>query len=395
MNKVPIPRLLPGILLVAAVAAAGVAAAVAASNLSWTRNLGLGALTLAIGLGIAVGNTLFPRIASHTAAGVDWSRSTLLRLGIILFGLKITFAQIMAVGWAGILIDVIMVTLVFTLSVQLGTRVFGLDRETATLIGAGSAICGAAAVMATEPLTRSPAHKVSVAVATVVVFGTIGMFFYPLVFPYLHVSQHEYGIYAGSTLHEVAQVVAAGKSVGDEAAATGVIEKMIRVMLLAPFLLILSTTRAANGEPKGGQPHGASGKPKIVIPWFAVLFLAMATVHSLHAIPAVIVKPLIAIDTGLLAMAMAALGLRTHVGAIRQAGVKPMLLALTLFAFLMTGGWAVNRAVMHFYSPTQPLPCATKAKSLRVQVPDQEEGATSHRDRCAAATTSPQESLPR
>ena len=118
MTQTNAAGLLPGILLAAAVAAAGVAA----SNMQWALHLGLSALTLAIVFGIVVGNTVFPRIAGHTATGVDWSKSTLLRLGIILFGLKITFAQIMAVGWAGILIDVIMVTLVFTLSVQLGTR---------------------------------------------------------------------------------------------------------------------------------------------------------------------------------------------------------------------------------------------------------------------------------
>ncbi len=340
MTKTNAAGLLPGILLAAVVAAAGVAA----SNMPWALHLGLSALTLAIVFGIVAGNTIFPRIAGHTAIGVDWSKSTLLRLGIILFGLKITFAQIMAVGWAGILIDVIMVTLVFTLSVQLGTRVFGLDRQTAALIGAGSAICGAAAVMATEPVVRGQAHKVSVAVATVVVFGTLGMFLYPLLFPYLHVSQHVFGIYAGSTIHEVAQVVAAAKSVGDEAAATGVIEKMIRVMLLAPFLLILSATPQAEAA---GHAHHASGKPKIVIPWFAVLFIVMAAVNSMHIIPAAIAHVLIQVDTVMLAMAMAALGLRTHAGAIKQAGVKPLLLALTLFAFLITGGWVVNRTVMH------------------------------------------------
>src|SRR5690606_39395911 len=114
-------------------------------------------------------------------------------------------------------------------------------RETAMLIGAGSAICGAAAVMATEPVVRAQAHKVSVAVATVVVFGTAGMFLYPWLYPHLGLGEHAFGVYAGSTIHEVAQVVVAGRAVGDAAGAAAVIVKMLRVMLLAQFLLVLSS----------------------------------------------------------------------------------------------------------------------------------------------------------
>src|SRR5207248_5358443 len=103
-----------------------------------------------------------------------------------------------------------------------------LDRETSMLIGTGSAICGAAAVLAAEPVLRAQPHRVSVAVATVVVFGTLGMFIYPLCYPYLGLSQQTYGVFTGSTIHEVAQVVAAGRAVSDTAAAAAVIEKIGR-----------------------------------------------------------------------------------------------------------------------------------------------------------------------
>jgi uncharacterized integral membrane protein (TIGR00698 family) len=176
-------------------------------------------------------------------------------------------------------------------------------------------------------------------VATVVIFGTLGMFVYPLLYPYLHLSETAYGLYAGSTIHEVAQVVVAGRAVSQDAASYAVIEKMLRVMMLAPFLVILGSR--LDGQDYAGSATGR----RITIPWFAVFFIVAAGVNSLHLLPAALVAAVLKVDTVLLAMAMAALGLRTHVGAIRQAGVKPILLASVLFLFLVVGGYLINRLV--------------------------------------------------
>jgi uncharacterized integral membrane protein (TIGR00698 family) len=331
-----------GLLLAVLVAAL----AIWGAGLPAVQGLGISALTLAIVFGIALGNTVFPRIAPFSAEGVDFAKARLLRLGIILYGFRITFQDIGHIGWAGILIDVLIIGATFTLAVQLGTRVFGLDRQTAMLIGAGSSICGAAAVMATEPVVRGQAHKVSVAVATVVIFGTLGMFVYPLLFPYLQMSETAYGLYAGSTIHEVAQVVVAGRSVSEAAASAAVIEKMLRVMMLAPFLVILSS-RIGSAESKAAA-HVAAGARvrRITIPWFAVLFIGASGLNSLHLLPAGVVAAILQVDTVLLAMAMAALGLRTHAGAVRHAGAKPILLASVLFLFLVSGGYVINRIVV-------------------------------------------------
>lgn len=334
-----------GTLLAGAVAAAGMFIA----DMPWARDLGLSALTFAVLFGIIAGNTFFPKIAASTGVGVDFSKNKLLRAGIILYGLRITFQQIGDVGISGVLIAALMLGLTFVLAVQLGTRVFKLDRDTSMLIGAGSSICGAAAVMATEPVLRAPAHKVSVAVATVVVFGTLGMFVYPIVYPHLGLSEQAFGVFAGSTIHEVAQVVAAGKAVGSGAEASAVIEKMLRVMMLAPFLLILSAGLRGRDSDSAAPDGGTTRGPRrITIPWFALLFVAVSAVNSLDVLPASLVQTLIQLDTVLLAMAMAALGLRTHVGAIRQAGVRPLLLAATLFAFLTVGGYWVNVGVLQW-----------------------------------------------
>jgi uncharacterized integral membrane protein (TIGR00698 family) len=114
-------------------------------------------------------------------------------------------------------------------------------------------------------------------------------------------------------------------------------------MMLAPFLVILSSRMGAEGE--GGAASAASSGRRITIPWFAVLFIGASGLNSLHVLPAGLVAAILQADTVLLAMAMAALGLRTHAGAVRHAGIKPILLASVLFLFLMTGGYLINRVV--------------------------------------------------
>jgi uncharacterized integral membrane protein (TIGR00698 family) len=151
-----------------------------------------------------------------------------------------------------------------------------------------------------------------------------------------------FGIYAGSTIHEVAQVVAASRGIGAGAADTAVIAKMVRVMMLAPFLIALSALRG-QARPDAARPDAA--RPGLAIPWFAFLFIGVVAAHSAFALPAPWVARANDLDTLLLAMAMAALGLTTHVSAIRAAGVRPLLLGAVLFAWLIAGGALINRTV--------------------------------------------------
>ncbi len=324
---------LPGIALVGALAAL----AIALGNIHWFETTGISALTLAIALGMVVGNTLYPRIAHAGASGVTFSKQTLLRLGIILYGLRLTFQDIATVGIPGVTIDFLVLSSTFMLSWWMGTRLFGLDRKTAMLIGAGSSICGAAAVMATEPVVRGRAEQVTVAVSTVVVFGTLAIFLYPAIYYFAN----RYHLLAMSP-----QVVAAGRSISEGAANTAVITKMVRVMMLAPFLAILSTYLSRTTDPRHAhEPSGAQQWRGIVIPWFALGFVGVAAFNSLDVLPKTMVGAALTLDTVILAMAMAALGVTTHISAIRAAGVKPLALAASLFAWLILGGGAINAGI--------------------------------------------------
>jgi uncharacterized integral membrane protein (TIGR00698 family) len=330
----------PGLALSAAVAILSIML----GNLPWLQTHGLGALTIAIVLGCVVGNTAYSHIAQHCGPGVGVAKQTLLRLGIILYGLRLTFQDIGQVGMAGVAIDALVLTSTFTLALLVGTKFLKMERDTVILIGAGSSICGAAAVMACEPVVKAKAEQVTVAVSTVVVLGTLAIFVYPLLYRlnlHWHVldnSASGFGVYIGSTVHEVAQVVAAARSISDDATNTAVIAKMVRVMMLAPFLLLLSTylARAKNSA----APRAVSA---VTIPWFAIAFIVMVGLHSIVSMPAAIVAHLLNLDTLLLAMAMAALGLSTHVSAVRRAGYKPLMLATFLFGWLIVGGALINR----------------------------------------------------
>ena len=319
------------------------------SNITWLQNHAIGTLTLAIILGIFLGNTLYPNIAAHCAKGVLFSKQRLLQLGIIFYGFRLTFTDIAHVGVRGALIDALVLTSTFALAWVIGRKVFKLDTNTVILIGAGSSICGAAAVMATEPVVKGRPEQVSVAVSTVLVFGTISMLLYPALFEWnlswhlFPTSAEAFGVFTGSTVHEVAQVVAAAKPLGEVATNTAVIAKMVRVMMLAPFLILLSFYMART---KSSQRHEeATPKASITIPWFAVIFIAVAGLNSLGVVSKSVASTAVNIDTLLLAMAMAGLGLGTHFSAIKQAGIKPMLLGAVLFSWLIVGGALINTSV--------------------------------------------------
>lgn len=330
-------HVIPGLALSALIAAA----ALWGGTHPLLANAGLSALTLAILAGMFLGNSVYPRLKLRCDSGVLFAKQHLLRAGIVLYGLRLTFSQIADVGVSGIIIDALTLTSTFTLACVLGPRVFGLDRQTSWLIGAGSSICGAAAVLATEPVVKADAGKVTVAVATVVIFGTLAIFIYPALWPLLQplFSPAHFGIYIGATVHEVAQVVAAGHAVSPDTENTAVIAKMLRVMMLAPFLLFLAARVKQLAPAEKGTPT------HITVPWFALLFIAVAIINSFHLLPQALVQALIALDTLLLAMAMVALGLCTHLSTLRQAGLKPVLLALCLFIWLLLGGGAINLVV--------------------------------------------------
>ncbi len=332
-NKVPFFK---GIMLIVSLSIV----ALLISRVPFVKNLSLSPLIVGIILGMIFGNTLRKRVPDDWVPGILFCSKQVLRAAIIFYGFRLTFLHILAVGASAILVDITMVISVLLLGYIFG-RMLRLDTHLTTLTSAGSAICGAAAILGTEPVLKNKPHKTAIAVSTVVVFGTISMFLYPLMYKlgWLDLNSQQMGVYIGATIHEVAHVVGAGNAVNDIVIAqNAVIVKMIRVILLAPFLLVLSFLVSAKNKKKNGLPGKMS---KITIPWFAFGFLVAIGFNSLNILPQGVVDGINMADDFALTMAMTALGVETNFKQFKQSGIKPFILALLLFIWLVVGGYGI------------------------------------------------------
>lgn len=335
-----------GVLLVAILA--GIAYFIA--KIPAIEDLGISPLIIGIVLGMALTHTPASKIIHKWKEGIVFSAKKILRFAIIFYGFNLTFQLIASVGLAGLSVSIIMLVSTLVIGIVLGTKIFGLDRDSSILVAAGSAVCGAAAVLATEGTLKSEPYKAAMAVGTVVLFGTAAMFLYPILMKaglLGHMTDAQYGIFAGGSIHEVAQVVAAGSGVSAHAEEVAVTVKMIRVMMLAPMLIVIgiwiAKSAATVGGVNGSKPE--KGSIKKIIPWFAIGFIIVAGFNSLDLLPVTTVSSIRIADQFLLAMAMTALGLETHVSKFIQAGIKPLVLALILFAWLFFGGIAITYGI--------------------------------------------------
>ncbi len=334
ISKVP---LLHGILFVALFSCS----AFYISETSIMKYLSFSPLIIGIILGMLYGNTLKKNMPQEWQPGIKFSSKKLLRLAIILYGFRLTFQNIVNVGMNAIVIDLIIIVGTLSIGLLLG-KLLKMDGEITLLTSTGSAICGAAAVLGMESVLNNKAHKTAIAVSTVVIFGTISMFLYPMMFRsgMLHLTPEQWGLYTGSTVHEVAHVVGASNPMGETIAGSAIIVKMIRVIFLAPVLLFFGFI-VAKRKNKGSDAVSS----KISIPWFAFGFLAVIGLNSFNLFPPSVIAVINYIDTFLLTMAMTALGMETHFRQFKEAGFKPFLLAGILFLWLVVGGYFVVKLV--------------------------------------------------
>lgn len=329
-------QVLSGIWLVALTAMA----ALYAANIPFIKALGLSPLLLAILIGLFYGNTLSSQLPNGWAHGVRYCTKYILRLAVILLGFSFTFQEIAEQGMLGLIADGIMVAGTLLMGYFIGTRLLKMDPEMALMCSIGPAICGASAVLAAESVLRTSHAKTAVAVSTVVLFGTISMFLYPFIYAYLphNLSDASFGIYIGSSVHEVPQVVAAGNMISTTIAQTATIVKMTRVLMLVPVLLIIGFI----WEKMRTHSHNDNRREQSnIIPWWAFIFVGAVAFNSMVSIPNVITSSIHVIDIFLLTMAMGAIGMETTIAKFEEVGGKPFILSFILFIWLVTGGWTI------------------------------------------------------
>ena len=321
---VPGQRLLPGLLLTF------ILAAVAFELRSLLGITALSPLIIAIVLGMAFHNTIGTPGAFKP--GVAFSMRRILRFAIVLLGLQLSFAQLIKVGTVGLAIIAVTLAATFLFTVWLGRRL-GIDRKLAQLIAAGTSICGASAIIATNTVTRASDEDVAYAVACVTVFGSASMLLYPALEGLVQLAPHAFGLWAGASIHEIAQVVAAAFQNGTSSGHFGTIAKLSRVMLLAPTILALGYVSAKRLQTVGGD-HVTPAMQRLPMPLFVLGFLAMMVFNSFDLIPQVDKTYLVQATTFLLTVALAAMGLETDFGKLRAKGWRPLLVGAGSWLFI-------------------------------------------------------------
>lgn len=323
------------------------------ADFQMVKSLSISPLIVGIILGMLYANSLRNKLPETWVPGIKFCTKQVLRTGIVLYGFRLTLNEVIAIGLPAIFVDAIIVTGTLLLGIFLG-RVLRMDRQTALMTATGSSICGAAAVLGAEPVVRCESYKTAIAVSTVVIFGTIAMFLYPIMYRagmLDGLGNTGVAIYTGATLHEVAHVAGAGNAMDPTdtltIAGTATITKMIRVIMLAPVLIIMGFLLNIQRK-KHGKQDGK--KNKITIPYFAFGFIAIIFVNTmlqaLCGVESVKEIPLNGvieyIDTFMLTMAMTALGAETSIDKFKQAGAKPFILAALLFVWLLFGGYFIT-----------------------------------------------------
>jgi len=292
----------------------------------------MGQLVIAILLGI--GWRAVVGVPVRAVPGISYAGKVLLRYGIILLGVRLNLVDIVRAGPQVLVIAVI--NIIFAVFVVYGiARLLKADQRLSMLMACGTAICGAAAVVAISPQIRASDDDTAVSVAGVAVLGTIFTLLYTLLYPVLGLTSSGYGVFAGATLHEVAHVVAAAAPGGKEALDMAIIVKLTRVACLAPAAILIGIwakrlERSNDGEGRDGSRRA------VPVPWFILGFIAMSGLNTLGIFPEALADQLIFAAYLLIGMAMAGLGLNVNIAAFRTAG-KSSLIAGLAGSVLLSG----------------------------------------------------------
>ena len=270
------------------------------------KKLSFSPLIVGIVLGMLYANSLRNKLPETWVPGIRFCTKQVLRWGIILYGFRLTLSEVAAVGIPAVAVDLVVVTVTILGGVLLG-RLLKIDRDTALMTSTGSAICGAAAVLGAEPVVKCEGYKTAIAVSTVVIFGTLSMFLYPLMYRtgmLDALTDTGVAVYTGSTLHEVAHVAGAGNAM-DPTDTLGIAFGFIAVICLNSLLQYLTGAESVRDIPLNG----------------AIEY----------------------VDTFMLTMAMTALGTETSIDKFKHAGAKPFVLAGLLYVWLVVGGYFVTK----------------------------------------------------
>jgi uncharacterized integral membrane protein (TIGR00698 family) len=288
-----------------------------------------------IAVAVGVGLSRFVRRPRLTP-GVVFAGRSVLQVAVVLLGAQLSLKQVAHVGAGSLPVMAATLTVCFGLAFVLGRRL-GIGRDLRTLIGAGTGICGASAIAAVSPVIRARSVDVSYAMSTIFLFNVTAVLAFPPLGHALGLSQHAFGVFAGTAVNDTSSVVAAATTYGHGAAQTAVVVKLTRSLMIVPVCLVL----AAVARRRDPSPTTVGR----LVPWFLVGFVLLAGVNSLGLIPGSARPGLLDATTLLITIALAAIGMSTDVRAMRVAGARPLALGLLLWAAVSATSLGVQALV--------------------------------------------------
>jgi uncharacterized integral membrane protein (TIGR00698 family) len=306
-------------------------------------------ILIAVLLGLLVGN-LFPT-AKELRAGAKFALNRLLRLGIILLGLRLSLQDVAATGLTALVLVAICISAALALAYVAG-RLLKVPPKLAALIGVGTAICGNTAIIATAPVLEADEEEMGFAVATITLFGLLAVIFYPLIGQAIGLSERAFGLWAGTAVNDTSQVVAVSAIYSPLSLDVATIVKLTRNTLMAPLIILfgLLSTRALNRQMSDSAARAARLDWKKIVPGFVLGFLALSLVRTLGVAAGVLpqnvshpgelqtaaasLKTVDEISKFLILMALTGVGLNTNLASLRRLGLKPLLVG-TCVALLL------------------------------------------------------------
>lgn len=306
-----------------------------------TLNKAISEILIAVLLGLYLRNSI--GLGERTKAGVKFSIQRILRFGIILLGLRLSLQDVIGTGITALVLVTICIIVALLLAYFAG-RIFHVPPRLAALIGVGTAICGNTAIVATAPVLEADDEEVSFAVATITLFGLLAVLTYPTLGRLIGLTDHAFGMWAGTAVNDTSQVVAVGTIFSEAALDVAIIVKLTRNTLMAPLIVLFGLFYARGLNRKMGSEAAEASRLNWskLIPGFVIGFLVMSLIRSagvaLGFLPQNVAHPgdlqfaadvLIALDEiskFAILMALAGVGLNTDLKSLRRIGVKPLII---------------------------------------------------------------------
>ena len=326
----PLRAALPGLLLCAAVSAAGLA--LAAGEAALFGQAWIDALVLAILLGAAI--KTFHGVDARFQPGIEVGAKLLLEIAVVLLGASVSAAALLGQGLALVAGIALLVALAIVVGYAI-CRALALPPKMALLVACGNAICGNSAIAAVAPVIDAEGRDVAAAIAFTAVLGVLVVLALPLLARPLGLSPAQYGMFAGLTVYAVPQVLAATAPVSAASAHVGTLVKLLRVLMLGPVVLVLSLLDRQKARQEARQEVRRPALSEL-LPWFIGGFVALLALRSLGAIPQALLGPAHEAAGFLTLMSMAALGLGVDARAVLRAG--PRVAAAVVLSLLALGG---------------------------------------------------------